>query len=97
MTRQYDLVIIGAGPAGMNAAIRARGHGLSVLLVDEQPAPGGQIWRAVETVADTPTGMLLGEEYRAGSALARAFRNCGAEYQPGTQVWQIEQGWHVYM
>lgn len=97
MTRKYDLAIIGAGPAGMSAAIQACKHGLKVLVVDEQPAPGGQIWRAVETVAHSPTGKLLGDEYRAGLAVAQAFRNCEAEYQPSTQVWQIEPGWHIYM
>src|SRR5690606_7151646 len=71
--------------------------GLKVLVVDEQPAPGGQIWRAVEAVADTETGKLLGDEYRAGQAVAQAFRGCGAEYQPNTQVWQLEPGWHIYM
>lgn len=97
MTREYDLVVIGAGPAGMSAAIRACNCGLTVLVVDEQPAPGGQIWRAVETVAQSATGKLLGDEYRAGQAEAQAFRSCGAEYQPNTQVWQMEPGWHVYM
>lgn len=97
MIRQFDAVIVGAGPAGMSAAIRLRAHGLNVLVVDEQPAPGGQIWRAVETVAATPVGSLLGDEYRAGAALAESFRRCGAVYEPGTQVWQIEPDWHVYM
>lgn len=97
MIREFDAVIVGAGPAGMSAAIRLRAHGMNVLVVDEQPAPGGQIWRAVETVAATPVGDLLGEEYRAGAALAESFRRCGAVYEAGTQVWQIEPDWHVYM
>lgn len=97
MKRQFDVVVIGAGPAGMSAAIRLRQQGMSVLVVDEQAAPGGQIWRAVEAVAPTQTGHLLGEEYRAGAALAERFRACGAVYQPQTQVWQVEPGWHVYM
>ncbi|CAM4045472.1 FAD-dependent oxidoreductase [Bordetella tumulicola] len=97
MTRDVDVLIVGAGPAGMSAAITLRETGLDVMVVDEQPTPGGQIWRAVETVAATPTGALLGDEYRAGAALAERFRACGAEYRPATQVWQIEPGWHVYM
>ena len=99
-TRQFDAVVIGAGPAGMSAAIGMRGQGLSVLVVDEQPAPGGQIWRAVEAVAPTPTGVLLGDDYRSGTMLAGRFRACGAVYEPQTQVWQIElgePGWRVYM
>src|SRR3990167_7160039 len=82
---------------GMRAAIGLRAHGLSVLVVDEQPAPGGQIWRAVEAVAPTTTGALLGEEYLAGADLASRFRSCGASYEPETRVWQVESGWKVYM
>lgn len=97
MTRRFDAVVVGSGPAGMSAAIGLREHGLSVLVVDEQPAPGGQIWRAVEAVAPTETGALLGKEYRAGAALASRFRTCGAVFEPRTQVWQIETGWRIYM
>jgi thioredoxin reductase len=85
-----DLLVVGAGPAGMGAAVAARRHGLSVLVVDDQPAPGGQIWRAVETVAATPRGKRLGTAYRAGVERAVAFRACGAAYEPGSQLWQIE-------
>jgi len=38
---KFDYIIIGAGPAGMAAAITARAHGLSVLVLDEQPSAGG--------------------------------------------------------
>lgn len=97
MTRAVDLLIVGAGPAGMNAALQARALGLTVLVVDDQAAPGGQIWRAIEARVDTPVGKLLGQEYAAGLPLAQAFRASGAIYQPDTQVWQIEPGWQVYI
>lgn len=97
MSRAVDLLIVGAGPAGMSAALTARRHGLSVLVVDDQQAPGGQIWRAVEARASTRVGDLLGEEYAAGLPLAQAFRASGALYEPRTQVWQIEPGWQVFM
>ena len=41
----YDVIVIGAGPAGANAAIEASGLGFSVLLIDEQSSAGGQVWR----------------------------------------------------
>ncbi|MCR9274412.1 MULTISPECIES: FAD-dependent oxidoreductase [Mameliella] len=40
-----DLVIVGAGPAGMAAALAAAGAGLTVTVVDEQARAGGQIFR----------------------------------------------------
>lgn len=47
MTTRYDIVVIGAGPAGYSAAIRAAQLGMSVACIDERigadgkPAPGG--------------------------------------------------------
>ncbi|MES2261017.1 MAG: FAD-dependent oxidoreductase [Pseudomonadota bacterium] len=46
MTRQFDVLVIGAGPAGLAAAHAAAVHGASVGIVDDNPLPGGQIWRA---------------------------------------------------
>ncbi len=43
--RQADVVVIGAGPAGMSAAIEAARAGASVVVVEENPRPGGQIYR----------------------------------------------------
>lgn len=40
-----DLVVIGAGPAGMAAAATALAGGLRVALVDSGNGPGGQFWR----------------------------------------------------
>ena len=37
----FDIIIIGAGPAGMSAALTAANGGLDVLLLDEQPHAGG--------------------------------------------------------
>ena len=91
MNEAAELVIVGAGPAGMSAAIAAREHGIDVLVLDEQAAPGGQIYRNVETVtAERPNATrVLGEDYVAGAGVARAFRGCGARYSPCTPVWEV--------
>jgi len=90
-----DLLVIGAGPAGMAASVAARRHGLDVVCVDDQPAPGGQIWRAVEIVAATARGHILGAAYQEGIDKAAAFRASGTTYLPDSQVWQIEPGFHA--
>ena len=41
----HDLLVVGAGPAGLAAAWRAAQSGLRVAVVDDNPAAGGQIWR----------------------------------------------------
>lgn len=83
-----DLVIIGAGPAGMAAACEARGLGLSVVLLDEQPAVGGQIYRNIES-ASSERAMVLGEDYVAGLKLAETFRKSGTDYRAGATVWNV--------
>ena len=47
MDRNMDLIVIGAGPAGLSAACAAGACGLDVTLVDEQAAPGGQLFRNI--------------------------------------------------
>lgn len=42
-----DVAVIGAGPAGIAAAVRAAESGLSVVVLHEGAEPGGQIWRHV--------------------------------------------------
>ena len=42
---KFDILIIGAGPAGLNAARTAAQAGASVGIVDDNALPGGQIWR----------------------------------------------------
>jgi NADPH-dependent 2,4-dienoyl-CoA reductase/sulfur reductase-like enzyme len=45
LQRSFDVAVIGAGPAGIAAAVRASESGARVALIDDNAAPGGQIWR----------------------------------------------------
>ncbi|RYE32874.1 MAG: FAD-dependent oxidoreductase [Hyphomicrobiales bacterium] len=83
-----DLVIVGCGPAGMAAACEARASGLSVVLLDEQAAGGGQIYRNIEA-APADRIDLLGEDYAAGRTLACEFAASGTEHLRGATVWNV--------
>jgi len=45
---ESEVLVIGAGPAGMAAAASATGAGRQVTLIDDNPGLGGQIWRGAE-------------------------------------------------
>ena len=42
---RFDVLVVGGGPAGIAAAVRASHHGVRVGLLDDNPSFGGQIWR----------------------------------------------------
>ena len=77
MTRTCDLAVIGAGPAGLAAATQAAELGLGVVLVDDQPQPGGQVYRAGAALGPR-TRSILGTDHERGAALTAAFRASGA-------------------
>ena len=79
-----DVVVIGAGPAGMSAALELLARGLAVTVVDDQPAPGGRIFAAIETRA------AHGADDTAGADLVAAFRLANGSYLPFTECWQVE-------
>ncbi len=45
MKRDFDIIVVGAGPAGLAAATAAAKCGHSVAVLDDNPHAGGQIWR----------------------------------------------------
>ncbi len=88
VAEHYDIAVVGAGPAGLAAAARAAELGLSVLLADENPAPGGQIYRAITTTPVTKRA-VLGEDYWKGGALVDRLRPTKTAYAPGCTVWSV--------
>jgi NADPH-dependent 2,4-dienoyl-CoA reductase/sulfur reductase-like enzyme len=75
----------------MSAALELLDKGLPVTVVDDQPAPGGRIFTAIET--RRPHGV----EEQSGAKLVARFRAHGGTYLPATEVWQIENGPRVFL
>ena len=71
-----DIVIVGAGPAGMAAASSASESGVKVLVVDDNPTPGGQIWRGADTAH---LGRLAAKNFER-------FRKANVQFISGAQV-----------
>jgi D-hydroxyproline dehydrogenase subunit alpha len=91
---ESDIAVVGAGPAGLAAALAAAGFGCAVTLIDSGPAIGGQIYRQ----------SLLGPGRGAGGPgsgplpprLHRAARHRRIRHLAATSVWHAEpepDGW----
>ena len=84
-----DLVIVGAGPAGLAAACEARKWGVGVTLLDEQPATGGQIYRGVDA-ASANRRAVLGEDYTAAETRRQQLRQVLQVGQFAAGFWRAE-------
>jgi thioredoxin reductase (NADPH) len=80
----YDLVVVGAGPAGLAAAVYGASEGLSTVVL-ERTAPGGQAGRSmrIENYLGFPTGISGGELAERAAVQANKF---GARLPVATQV-----------
>lgn len=63
--RKFDVLVVGAGPAGIAAAVCAAECGLRVGLVDDNFSPGGQIWRGASSGSPAPGARQWLERLRA--------------------------------
>jgi thioredoxin reductase len=81
-----SLAIVGAGPAGMAAAIEAARAGLSVQVYDENASPGGQVYRQPGEPMQSLGG---GREAVRGKRLLEELRAAGPRIvlHPGALVW----------
>ncbi len=88
MTKVYDIAVIGAGPSGSNAAMAASKLGSTVVIIDEQPRAGGQVWRAKSTaIVSAPKT----PETIAGDRLRSSLDASKATHLANARVWQIER------
>jgi len=83
-----EVLVVGAGPAGLSAALAARRAGAGVLIVDERHQAGGQFFK--QPVVSPGSGVdtrLLDSQYRSGMRLLEEVAGSGAELLTGVRVW----------
>lgn len=91
--QQVDLAIVGAGPAGVSAALEAARRGLKPLVLDEQARPGG---RMVAQVHEDPTkkGQWLNGQAIINDLIDQA-RAAGVEFRFQAEVWGLWPSWKL--
>ena len=82
--RACDVLVVGAGAAGMLAGAHAAEAGLDVVVVDERPKLGGQFYKQPAGAVDEAA---LDPQYRAGRALIGRLERSGATVLSQTTVW----------
>jgi thioredoxin reductase/Pyruvate/2-oxoacid:ferredoxin oxidoreductase delta subunit len=77
--KRYDLMVIGAGPAGLAAAIEAAGHGLEVVVFDENAKPGGQLFKQIHKFFGSKEHHAKERGFRIGRQLLEDAKRLGVE------------------
>lgn len=87
-----DIVIVGAGPAGISAAEVLCAKGLRPILIDEGARAGGQGYRRPADDLALDMNRLMGSEAQRYAALHRRFEALlpAIDYRPRTLVWAID-------
>jgi sarcosine oxidase subunit alpha len=93
-----DLIVIGSGPAGLQAAIAAARYSVRAVVVDEQPSPGGRLLgqlHEARSPGERKQHWMNGQTEAA--RLADEARGAGVQIISGTGVWGIWPEWSVYL
>jgi thioredoxin reductase (NADPH) len=89
--QRFDLVVLGAGPAGLAAAVYGGSEGLRTL-VAEAWAPGGQAGTSIENYLGFPAGVSGTELARAATLQARRFDAVLSSFHPAVEVVEGGEG-----
>lgn len=93
--QHYDLVVVGAGPAGLAAALEGAAGGASVLLVDEHPVDGAQMgndvpfWFGGRMTGAVQTKARMIEQVFMAEPLFEAALEAGIDVQLGVCAWGL--------
>lgn len=93
---EYDVLIVGGGPAGMAAASTAAEAGLRTVLIDERPTLGGQVYKQPGPGMRVTDPRAMGKQYRAGRELIDEAEASDAVIMLRTSVVDLEpdaDGW----
>ncbi|MEP7330034.1 MAG: FAD-dependent oxidoreductase, partial [Betaproteobacteria bacterium] len=86
MTFHCDVAILGAGPAGASAAIEAGKRGLAVMVFDEAPTAGGQVYRIAPLIRPAHHD----HDRAAGDALRASLADSRTDVRVRQRIWDIE-------
>ena len=76
---RYDMIVIGAGPAGLSAAIEAAKRGIKPIVFDENGKPGGQLFKQIHKFFGSKEHKAKVRGFKIGEELLAEAREYGVE------------------
>ena len=82
-----QVLIVGAGPAGMAAAISLTNAGVIPTILDERLTPGGQYFKQLSSGHQFIEPQYVDDQYQEGAEIIRQVQESGAKLLAGMKVW----------
>ena len=76
---RYEVIIVGAGPSGLSAAIEAAKRGIKVIVFDENEKPGGQLFKQIHKFFGSKEHHAKIRGYKIGEDLLEEAASAGVE------------------
>lgn len=89
---KYDVIVVGAGPAGLGAAIEAAKFGAKCLLLDENTRPGGQLFKQIHKFFGSTEHYAGTRGFKIGEILLQEAADRNVVFKLNTKVWGIFPG-----
>ena len=89
MAKEVEILVIGAGPAGLSAAIEAAKYGAEVLVVDENSKPGGQLFKQIHKFFGSSRHKAGVRGVDIGTELLAEVQNLGVEVMLNTVAYGV--------
>jgi len=86
---EYELAIVGAGPAGLSASIEAAKAGVKVAVIDENAKPGGQLFKQIHKFFGSKEHRAGVRGIDIGAQLLNEAKDSGVDILLNTTVWGI--------
>ena len=84
--QRFELIVIGAGPAGLSAAIEAAEKGMHVVVFDENARPGGQLFKQIHKFFGSKEHKAKIRGYRIGQQLLQRAEELGVQVELNATV-----------
>lgn len=84
--KQYDLVVIGAGPAGLSAAIEGSKQGMKTIVFDENERPGGQLFKQIHKFFGSKEHQAKIRGINIGKQMLEEAKDANVEVRLNSQV-----------
>lgn len=92
---KFDVTVVGAGPAGLSAAIELAQNGLSVVVIDEYFRPGGRLLGQLYEDPHAPLNQKQWDGKKVAQNMIKQAKDLNVHIITEVTTWTVSEGWNI--